>query len=179
MAIGDQLIVQRDCEATLVPMGTAVYLPKGSEVVITQEQGETLTVQVKGNLVCIQANNRDALGLQPVSQQTPDVDAPQATLEDVWEALGHCYDPEIPVNIVELGLIYDVSLSEVEEGLRVDIRMTLTAAGCGMGPFIVDDVRAKTLALSGVCDVEVDLVFDPAWDRSMMSETAKLELGMF
>ncbi|NWF38871.1 putative Fe-S cluster assembly protein SufT [Mariprofundus sp. NF] len=186
---GDTITTTRDVDAILIPLGTPVTIPAGALVLITQELGGTYTVSVGGNLARIEGKDADALGLGETDEQKAAsaakidehiaVDGP-VDEQDVWAVLRTCYDPEIPVNIVDLGLIYDVHVVEDDEGgNHVDIVMTLTAPGCGMGPFIVDDVRAKTLSVDNVSDVEVELVFDPAWDRSMMSDEARLQLGMF
>ena len=185
---GDTLTTTRDVDAILIPLGTPVTIPAGAMVMITQELGGTYTVSVNGNLARIEGKDADALGLsdeEPASSETNIKETPHSTSgpveeEDIWAALRTCYDPEIPVNIVDLGLVYDVHVVENDDGgNHIDIVMTLTAPGCGMGPFIVDDVRAKTLAVDNVSDVEVDLTFEPTWDRSMMSDEARLQLGMF
>lgn len=171
------IVLQRDCDGRLVPSGTQLDLPKGTEVAITQALGGSFTVNVYGNLVRIAAKDADALGMEP-----PDMllDVPEdADLETrVWASLKGCYDPEISVNIVDLGLIYAVDVSVVEGKNHVNITMTLTSAGCGMGPVIEQDARDRVEALPDVAVVEVDMVFDPPWDRDKMSEEAKLELGM-
>ncbi|MDQ6981573.1 MAG: putative Fe-S cluster assembly protein SufT [Mariprofundus sp.] len=186
---GNTITTTRDVDAILIPLGTPVTIPAGAMVLITQELGGTYTVSVSGNLARIEGKDADALGLSGSSDEAAASDpakteAPAATgpvdEQAIWDVLKTCYDPEIPVNIVDLGLVYDVHIVETDAGTNhVDIVMTLTAPGCGMGPFIVDDVRAKTLAVEHVCDVEVDLVFEPVWDRSMMSDEARLQLGMF
>ncbi|NWF35448.1 putative Fe-S cluster assembly protein SufT [Mariprofundus sp. KV] len=186
---GDTITTTRDVDAILIPLGTPVTIPAGALVLITQELGGSYTVSVGGNLARIEGKDADALGLGETDEQKAAsaaktdehiaVDGP-VDEQDVWAVLRTCYDPEIPVNIVDLGLVYDVHVVEDDEGgNHVDIVMTLTAPGCGMGPFIVDDVRAKTLSVDNVSGVEVELVFDPAWDRSMMSDEARLQLGMF
>lgn len=172
------VFLSRDTDAFLIPSGAHIYLQAGTEVSITQELGGSYTVNVYGNLLRIDGKNADALGREvvPSLQELP----PGANLADyVWQQLKSCYDPEIPVNIVDLGLVYDCKISPEEDGNIVNITMTLTAPGCGMGPVLAADVKQKLLALPAVKEVEVELVFDPPWDRSMMSEEAKLELGMF
>jgi len=180
MTQGETVTLLRDCEAAHIPVGTPVTIPAGTRVVITQELGGSFTVNVNGNLVRIDGRDADALGLQApgADASQPEEGAPLGT-DDVWKVLATCYDPEIPVNIVDMGLVYDVELSDTEHGKRVDIAMTLTAPGCGMGPYIIEDIRSKVMQIPGVSDVEVELVYDPPWDRSMMSEAAKLELGLF
>jgi len=184
---GDTITTTRDVDAILIPLGTPVTIPAGAMVLITQELGGTYTVSVSGNLARIEGKDADALGLGDSREDVEETVVEQTTAtsgpvdeQAIWDVLKTCYDPEIPVNIVDLGLVYDVHVVETDEGKHhVDIVMTLTAPGCGMGPFIVDDVRAKTLSVENVNDVEVQLVFDPVWDRSMMSDEARLQLGMF
>ncbi len=180
MTPGETVTLLRDCEAAHIPVGTPVTIPAGTQVVITQRLGGSFTVNVNGNLVRIDGKDADALG-QPVTggdKEQEEKHEPVST-DEVWKVLATCYDPEIPVNIVDMGLVYDVTLADVEGGKRVDIAMTLTAPGCGMGPYIVEDIRSKVMQIPGVADVEVELVYDPPWDRSMMSEAARLELGLF
>jgi probable FeS assembly SUF system protein SufT len=185
MATGQMITTTRDIDAILIPLGTPVIIPENAQVAITQELGGTYTVSVNGNLARVEGKDADALGLGEKSEtEAPKEGVKKANgpVEEqaVWEALKTVYDPEIPVNIVDLGLVYEVHVVDTDEGgNHVEITMTLTAAGCGMGPFIVDDVRAKTLDVDNVTDVHVDLIFDPAWDRLMMSDEAKLQLGMF
>jgi len=185
MATGQMITTTRDIDAILIPLGTPVIIPEGAQVAITQELGGTYTVSVNGNLARVEGKDADALGFGDEADnkdEPEEVKTAQGPVEEtaVWDALKTVYDPEIPVDIVNLGLIYDVHIVDTDEGgNHVEITMTLTAPGCGMGPFIVDDVRAKTLAVENVTDVHVELVFDPPWDRSMMSDEAKLQLGMF
>ena len=188
MASGKMITTTRDIEAILIPLGTPVIIPENAQVMITQELGGTYTVNVNGNLARVEGKDADALGLaestEAAVEEQPTEESKQAdgpvVESEVWDALRTCYDPEIPVNIVDLGLIYDVHIVDTDEGgNHVEVTMTLTAPGCGMGPFIVDDVRAKTLAVDNVTDVHVELVFDPPWDRTMMTDEAKLQLGMF
>ncbi len=173
--------VKRDCDATLIPSGDEIKLIKGTVVRITQALGGDFTLYVNGNLVKISGNDADAIG-EEVSK-TPEfieVNNGEYSEELVWEQLRTCFDPEIPVNIVDLGLIYDLSKKgNKDTGYTVNIKMTLTAPGCGMGPSIAQDVEHKVINLPGVNDVVVEIVWDPIWDRSMMSEDAKLKLGMF
>jgi len=169
------IVVQRDCPARLVPAGTRITIPKDTFVTLTQDLGGNYTVNVGGNLARIDGTDADALGLEPVVLRFVG-DPSGAILEDhVEAALRSVYDPEIPVNLLDLGLVYGVSI----EGSVVHVRMTLTAPGCGMGPVLVDDVKYRVGMVPGVSEVEVDLVFDPPWSREMMSEEAQLELGMF
>jgi len=171
---------ERDCAAVLVPQGESVTLPAGSYGYITQSLGGSYTVFVEGNLFRIAGQDGDAIGKEPAeSLKLPD-DASEDEVEAlVWRQLRTCFDPEIPFNIVDLGLVYEANLSLREDGTRlVDVKMTLTAPGCGMGEILVDDVRNKLELIPTVTEAEVELVFDPPWGRHMMSEAAKLETGM-
>jgi probable FeS assembly SUF system protein SufT len=168
------VVVQRDCPARLVPAGTRITLPKDTFVTLTQALGGTYTVNVGGNLARVDGTDADALGLEAlelVFEPTRELGVSQA---HVQEALASIFDPEIPVNLLDLGLIYDVAI----DGPVVTVTMTLTAPGCGMGPVLVDDVKYRVGKVPGVETVEVELVFDPPWSREMMSEEAQLELGM-
>ena len=173
---------ERDCAAVLVPQGEAVTLPAGSVGYITQALGGSWTVFVEGNLFRIAGADADAIGKEPPAP----IELPAgATDEDVeklvWKQLRTCFDPEIPINVVDLGLVYEATVKphEVEQGRRlVEVRMTLTAPGCGMGDILVDDVRSKLELIPTVAEADVELVFDPPWNRTMMSEAARLETGM-
>lgn len=177
----------RDVTAAVVPVGTPVTLQRGEEARITQALGGAYTVIVNGNMFRVEGRDADALGLngQPAPAPAAPRPAPGRPLdakevEDlVWEQLKTCYDPEIPVNIVDLGLVYDVSVSPAEGGLfRVSVKMTLTAPGCGMGPVIQQEAEQKILALDAVADAQVELVWDPPWNQDMLTDAAKLELGL-
>ena len=167
----------RDVDAYMVPSGDEVKLLAGNLVKITQALGGNYTVIMNGNMVQIREENADALGMEiaiPKASSSFNGDLTQ----QVWDQLKTCYDPEIPVNIVELGLIYDLNVLGPEEDKKVEIQMTLTAPGCGMGPVIAEEVDRKINGINGVTSVKVDLVWEPMWNRDMMSEEAKLELGM-
>ena len=167
----------RDVDAYMVPSGDEVKLLAGNLVKITQALGGNYTVIMNGNMVQIRAENADALGIEVKEQEKAE---PSGDIEkQIWDQLKTCYDPEIPVDIVELGLIYDLSLEDGKTGKKVNIKMTLTAPGCGMGPVIADEVDRKVNGLDRVEDVSVELVWEPMWTRDMMSEAAQLELGMF
>ena len=167
----------RDVDAYMVPSGDEVKLLAGNLVRITQALGGNYTVIMNGNMVQIRAENADALGIEVKEQEKTE---PSGDIEkQIWDQLKTCYDPEIPVDIVELGLIYYLSLEDGNAGKKVSIKMTLTAPGCGMGPVIADEVDRKVNGLDGVEDVSVELVWEPMWTRDMMSEAAQLELGMF
>jgi probable FeS assembly SUF system protein SufT len=174
----DTIEVTRDVDALLIPSGVKISIQKGSLVMITQALGNSYTVYVNGNLARVAGKDGDALSM--IILDEPDVNAMEGSLQDkVWEILKTCYDPEIPVNIVDLGLVYECNVVAIPEGgNRVEIIMTLTAVGCGMGPVLVADVNQKVRSIHDVTDAKVELVFDPPWDRSKMSEVAKLQLGM-
>jgi probable FeS assembly SUF system protein SufT len=171
---------ERDCDAVLVPQGDAVNLPAGTVGYVTQALGGSYTVFVEGNLFRIAGPDADAIGKEP----TEPLDLPAgATDEDVeqmvWRQLRTCFDPEIPINVVDLGLVYEAVVSRRDDGDRtVAVRMTLTAPGCGMGDILVDDVRSKLEMIPTIAEADVELVFDPPWTRHMMSEAARLETGM-
>jgi probable FeS assembly SUF system protein SufT len=168
----------RDVEANMVPSGDKVTLVAGNLVQITQSLGGNYTIVINGNMAQISAENADALGIEIEKLDSDNVSS-EFSEQLVWDQLKTCYDPEIPVNIVELGLIYDLSIEDGEKGKKVDIKMTLTAPGCGMGPVISDEVDRKINALQNVENVNVELVWEPQWNQGMMSEAAQLELGMF
>lgn len=173
------VVTSRECEARLVPAGTEIMIPKGSFVTITQALGGTFTVAVNGNLARVESKDADALGKTVALEQFEAPADGSVDEEQVWEALRHCFDPELPVNIVELGLIYGCEIKANDDGKNVVyINMTLTAPGCGMGPTIVEDARSKVSRVPNVDSVEVELVFDPPWSNEMLSDEAKLELGM-
>jgi len=173
------VLTKRECEARLVPAGTEIMIPKDTFVTITQALGGTFTVAVNGNLARVEGKDADALG-KKVEFEDFEIPADGSINENhVWAALRQCYDPEIPVNVVDLGLIYDCQMTHSDDGKQVvAIKMTLTAPGCGMGPVIVEDVRSKVSQVPGVDEVDVELVFDPPWNNDMLSDEAKLELGM-
>jgi len=172
---------ERDCAAVLVPQGEQVTLPAGSTGYITQALGGSFTVFVEGNLFRIAGQDADAIGKEPPAPLRLPENAGDEDVERlVWQQLRTCFDPEIPVNIVDLGLVYDCVLGRNAEGERtVSIRMTLTAPGCGMGDILVDDVRAKVEAVPTIAEADVELVFDPPWNQNMMSDEARLETGLF
>ncbi|MGY1459665.1 MULTISPECIES: putative Fe-S cluster assembly protein SufT [unclassified Luteimonas] len=173
--------LDRDCDAVLVPQGDEVTLPAGSVGYITQALGGSFTVFVEGNLFRIAGRDADAIGKEPPEALQLDEGADDAAVERlVWSQMRTCFDPEIPINIVDLGLVYEANVIHREDGNRqVEVRMTLTAPGCGMGDILVDDVRSKIEMIPTVVEADVELVFDPPWTRHMMSEAARLETGMF
>lgn len=170
--------VLREVEAALIPSGTKVMLQPGTHVCVTQALGNSYTVYVNGNLVRIAGQDGDALGLVILEQ--PDINAMEGSVEDkVWTQMKTCFDPEIPVNIVDLGLIYGCNILPLGmKDFNVDITMTLTAPACGMGPVLVGEVKEKIQQIHGVKEVKVELVFDPPWTRDKMSDEAKLQLGL-
>ncbi len=171
---------ERDCAAVLVPQGDAVTLPAGTIGYITQSLGGSWTVFVEGNLMRVAGEDADAIGKeQPEPIQLPDGAGDEDVEALVWSQLRTCFDPEIPVNIVELGLVYSAEISHLEDGQRkVDVTMTLTAPGCGMGDILVEDVRSKIELIPTVVEADVEMVFDPPWNQTMMSDVARLETGM-
>ncbi len=178
----ESVTLSRDVEAAIVPVGTKVTLQKGEQAYITQSLGGSYTVVVNGNMFRIDGKDADALGIQAEAKPTATPGAPvtQEQLEkQIWDALKTCYDPEIPVNIVDLGLIYDCHLTPLGGGtFKADVKMTLTAPGCGMGPMLAQDVQSKLLGLEPVDEANVELVWDPPWNQGMMTESAKLQLGL-
>lgn len=172
--------LSRDVTAVIIPAGEQLILREGMSGFITQALGGSFTVYVEGNLFHIAGADADALGKEPV---TPPEVPENATDEDIekviWKQLKTCYDPEIPINIVDLGLVYRCDITTLPNGERsVSVDMTLTAPGCGMGDILVQDAREKIAVVPTVGDVTVDLVFDPPWNQSMMSDEARLQTGL-
>ncbi len=177
---GESVTFQRDCEAVVIPAGDRGIIPAGAEGILTQALGGSYTIYLQGYLFRIDGANADAIGKEPPEPpQLPE----EATDEDVeriiWDQMSTVYDPEIPVNIVDLGLIYRCDIHKDEAGQRqVDIDMTLTAPGCGMGDILAHDVRSKVEMVPTVAEAQVNLVFSPPWSQAMMSEAAKLQVGL-
>ena len=176
----EPVVLSRDVEAVMVPAGTPITLKSGLAGYITQALGGSFTLYIEGNLYRIAGEQADAIGKEPViAPKLP----PGATSDDVrelaWQQMRAIYDPEIPINIVDLGLVYECSVAANEDGTRsVHVSMTLTAPGCGMGEVLVQDVRSKIELIPTVSKADVELVFDPPWSQSMMSEAARLQTGM-
>jgi probable FeS assembly SUF system protein SufT len=176
----ESFVIQREVDAVMVPSGLPIRLQPGLAGFISQALGGSFTLYIEGNLYRLAGSEADAIGKEPVVvPQLP----PDATVEDVralaWKQMQTCYDPEIPVNIVDLGLIYECEVAANEDGSRsIDVKMTLTAPGCGMGEVLVQDVKDKLEQIPTVRDVQVELVFDPPWRREMMSPAAQLQTGM-
>ena len=171
MKPGEQTKLLREVPATAIPAGTPLKLPKDTEVTLTQSLGGSHTVAGSFGLARIEEKDQDALGLAPVTTATSGVESNEpADEKKVWDKLKEVYDPEIPVNVVDLGLVYSMDLKPLPTGgSRVDVKMTLTAPGCGMGPTIQADARNKVLSVPGVKEAEVELVWEPAWSQSMIS----------
>ena len=172
---------ERDCEVVMIPQGDEVTIPAGTVAYITQALGGSFTVFVDGNLFRIAGVDAAAIGRKPVLPPSLPEDATEDDVESLlWEQMKTVYDPEIPVNIVDLGLIYRCEMRTDDNGDRVvDVDMTLTAPGCGMGDILVDDVRSKLKLVPTISHVNVELTFDPLWNHNMMSEVARLETGMY
>ncbi len=177
----EPFVVHREVRAIAVPAGVEVKLRPGQAGYITQALGGSFTVYVEGNLFRVAGEDADAIGKEVV--KPPEL-PPNATTDDVrslvWQQLRTCYDPEIPINIVDLGLVYECEVEQADDGTRsVSIKMTLTAPGCGMGEVLVEDVKDKVERIPTVRQALVELVFDPPWNQTMMSEAARLQTGMF
>lgn len=180
MQSNEPVVFERDCEAALIPAGDTGIIPQGAEGMITQALGGSYTVYIQGNLFRVDGKDADAIGKEPEPAPVLPENASDEDVEKlVWDQLRRCFDPEIPVNLVELGLVYRCEISEGEgDTRRVDIDMTLTAPGCGMGDIIAYDVREKVRQVPTVEEVNVEVVFDPPWNFEMMSEAARLQTGM-
>ena len=177
MAAQKMVVTERDCTARLVPAGDQTIIREGEFVSITQELGGNYTITWQGNMYRIDGTDADAIGRKP---QVLDFEAPadgSISEQQVWDAMETIYDPEIPINLVSLGLIYKVDIDQ--DNHKVSVQMTLTAPGCGMGPVLVGDVEYRVGMVPHVNEVDVELVFDPPWSREMMSEEAQLEAGLF
>jgi len=178
---GDKLDLLRDTEVISVPFGKTISLPKGETVEIMQAKGSTVSVGHQGRLYMIEGMNLDALGMPALERPVLPKGASNEAIEDfAWEQLKTCFDPEIPVNIVDLGLVYGLKVIDLLDGRKMlNIKMTLTAPGCGMGEVIAADARRKIQGAEDLDQVNTEIVFDPPWSRDMMTEDAQLELGMF
>jgi probable FeS assembly SUF system protein SufT len=178
-----EFTLARDVEAIQIPSGVKTTIPAGTPGVITQALGGSYTVATYQGLARVAEKDGDALGLEKASANGAEKAASPGTGDVdekmVWEQLKQCYDPEIPVNIVDLGLVYDCTLTKKPEGgTKVDVKMTLTAPGCGMGPAIAYDAQSKILTIDGVDEADVQLVWDPPWNQNMISEAGRMKLGM-
>jgi probable FeS assembly SUF system protein SufT len=175
-----EIELKRDCEAIQIPAGLKTTVPAGTRVIITQDLGGSYTIACDYGLFRVNEEDADALGLEAKSaSERKERSGEEVDEAEVWDQLRTVYDPEIPVNIVDLGLVYDCQVTrEAGESTRVDVKMTLTAPGCGMGPAIAQDARAKILTIPGVDEAQVELVWDPPWNQHMISEAGKMKLGL-
>lgn len=178
-----EFTLSRDCEAIQIPSGQKTTIPAGTQGVITQSLGGSYTIATYQGLARVAEKDLDALGLKKAESESVQKAVRTANGEvseaDVWNELRQCYDPEIPVNIVDLGLVYDCRLIKKDGGgTRVEVKMTLTAPGCGMGPAIAHDAQSKILSIDGVDEADVQLVWDPPWNQNMISEAGRMKLGM-
>tara|TARA_R110002096_G_scaffold273422_3_gene467234 strand:- start:23943 stop:24488 length:546 start_codon:yes stop_codon:yes gene_type:complete len=177
-----EIELSREVTAIQIPSGDEITLPLGLRVMITQALGGTYTVATEQGLARIREKDSDALGLDKDAEEAAPIQkepVPDGDLEAaVWNQLKTVYDPEIPVDIVNLGLVYDCTLQDVEDKTFVNVKMTLTAPGCGMGPTIAADAKNKIVSLEGIHDANVDLVWDPPWNQDMISEEGRMKLGM-
>ena len=173
-------VLKREITATRIPQGEALILPQGTPVIITQALGGSFTVVVpsEAGLYRIDAEYADALGKEIPTDSASALPAGPVSEGQVWEVLKTCYDPEIPVNIVDLGLVYDLQIEQAGDGAKVAVQMTLTAPGCGMGPVIAREAQQKIAQLSGVADADVQVVWEPPWSPEKISEEGKIKLGM-
>ena len=184
MNMREEVVLSRNADAVMIPSGERVLIPSGAHATITQSLGGSYTlITDRGLMVRVSGKEVEAIGKTPenvAEVKEGEELTPQKLEELVWDKLKTCYDPEIPVNIVDLGLVYLCELQPSDGGgSNVKVKMTLTAPGCGMGPVLANDVKTKLESLPGVKQADVDVVFDPVWDKSMMSEAAKLQLGMY
>ena len=171
--------LKRDCPAVQIPAGIAATLSVGTTVYLTQKLGGSYTVQAPGGLFRVAAQDADALGFDLPTSAGAEAVSENLDEKLIWDTLRTCFDPEIPVNIVDLGLVYDMQLAKLPNGhARVDVKMTLTAPGCGMGPAIAGDAQIKLLNLPGVDDAHVEIVWDPPWHHSMITPAGKKVLGL-
>ncbi len=179
MRMQKEVTTTREIEAREIPSGTKLMIPEGTPLAITQSLGGSYTVMTPyGSMVRIDGKDADAIGEEAAASQE-EAAAGKTTEELAWDQLRTCYDPEIPVNIVDLGLVYQCGATPLPEGgNRIEVRFTLTAPGCGMGDVLREDIRQKLLTVPGVEEADVQVLFDPPWSMGMMSDAAKLQLGM-
>ena len=173
-----EFTLKRNCQAIQIPSGQKTTIPAGTQGVITQSLGGSYTVATYQGLARVAEKDLDALGLEKQETQQSARTNGEVSEEDVWNQLRQCYDPEIPVNIVDLGLVYDCRLIKKDGATRVEVKMTLTAPGCGMGPAIAHDAQSKILSIDGIDEADVQLVWDPPWNQNMISEAGRMKLGM-
>jgi probable FeS assembly SUF system protein SufT len=178
--VREETLLERDVDVTAIPYGDRISLQKGHPVIITQALGGTYTlVTMQGYMVRLDGQDADAIGKPPVAPPTAEEIASKSTIDLVWDQLRTCYDPEIPVNIVELGLVHSAEVTDREDGgQKVSVRFTLTAPGCGMGDVLKQDIERKVLDLPDVKEADVQVQLDPPWDQTKMSDAARLQLGL-
>lgn len=170
-----EFTILEDVYVYSVPDGIKTFLEKGTSGIIAQALGDNFTIIVEGNMYQLKGIDAEAIG-----EEKREIDSNNfANEEEIWNVLHTCYDPEIPVNIVDLGLVYNCEIKDKNDGVEILIQMTLTAPGCGMGPVIADEVKQKLSSLSGAKSVDVELVWEPQWNQDMMSDAAKLQLGLY
>ena len=181
LPMNTDITLSREVEAIQIPSGDTITLPAGTRVIITQSLGGSYTVATDHGLARISSKNADALGLEK-KDAGAGASAVPLTGEElekaVWDAMKSVFDPEIPVNIVDLGLVYDCAISKESDATVVQVKMTLTAPGCGMGPTIAADAQGKIMSVAGVSDARVEIVWDPPWNQGMISENGRMQLGM-
>ena len=182
MNVGESIPLTRDVEGSIVPAGDKVTLLKGEEATLTQDLGG-YTVIVRGNMFRLADKDADALGIQVAPKQANAAGTTRSKEDlekEIWAQLKNCYDPEIPVNIVDLGLVYGCALEPIGAGQtwKADVKMTLTAPGCGMGPVLAQDVQNRLLNLEEIEEANVEIVWDPPWNQGLMTDAAKLQLGL-
>lgn len=174
----EPVTLSRETRAIQIPEGIPTIMPEGSRVIITQQLGGSYTIMTdRGALFRIDERDADALGREAAEKDETVNNSDLSVEERIWEQLKKCYDPEIPVNIVDLGLVYNLELIDDDGDQRAEIKMTLTAPGCGMGPVLAQDVKTRVEEIEGIQEAFVDVVFDPPWNQNMMTEAARLQLG--
>ena len=181
MHTAELIELSRDVDASIVPSGDKVTLQQGEQAQITQTLGGTYTVIINGNMFRIEGRDADALGLEPVKTPAEDSKRPKnldELNEQMQTQLKTVYDPEIPVNIIDLGLVYSCEATEIDDGWKVEVKMTLTAPGCGMGPVLQQDAQNRLLCIDGVNEVDVEIVWDPPWHQSMITPDGREVLGL-
>jgi probable FeS assembly SUF system protein SufT len=181
--MNEEIALSREVTAIQIPSGDSITLPAGTPVVVTQTLGGTYTVATSAGLARISSEDTDALGIDLEAKEekkAEDAAMKDASLEEqIWHQMKQVYDPEIPVDIVNLGLVYDCAIDETDpEEVKVHVKMTLTAPGCGMGPVIAADAQARIMTLDNIGEAEVEVVWEPAWNQDMISEEGKMKLGM-
>lgn len=177
--MSDEIKVSREITAVRIPSGEKFPLTENTEVMITQSLGGSYTVVGNFGMARVDAKDADAIGQEVVKEEKAASPKGESLEDQVWEQLKKVYDPEIPVNIVDLGLVYEMSIKDIDAGKkRVEVQMTLTAPGCGMGPTIQADAQNRVTQLDEIEEAEVELVWEPAWDQGMISEVGKMKLGM-